>query len=79
MHKLSHAEISINRKKIDEIDSVQRNPIYALADNIRSLYRNAVQAGSDLFLTNSFGGNAVSSNFLHLLTVFLHAFCLRAP
>ncbi len=27
-------------------------------DNIRSLYRNAVQAGSDLFLTNSFGGNA---------------------
>ena len=27
-------------------------------DNIRTLYRSAVQAGSDLFLTNSFGGNA---------------------
>lgn len=27
-------------------------------DNIRTLYRNAVTAGSDLFLTNSFGGNA---------------------
>jgi 5-methyltetrahydrofolate--homocysteine methyltransferase len=27
-------------------------------DNIRTLYRNAVQAGSDLFLTNTFGANA---------------------
>ena len=27
-------------------------------DNIRSLYRNAVNAGSDIFLTNTFGGNA---------------------
>ncbi|MAU53917.1 MAG: methionine synthase I [Roseovarius sp.] len=27
-------------------------------DRIRSLYRSAVDAGSDLFLTNSFGGNA---------------------
>lgn len=27
-------------------------------DNIRALYRGAVNAGSDLFLTNSFGGNA---------------------
>ncbi len=27
-------------------------------DNIRALYRGAVEAGSDLFLTNSFGGNA---------------------
>lgn len=27
-------------------------------DNIRTLYRNAVQAGSDLFLTNTFGGNS---------------------
>ena len=27
-------------------------------DNIRQLYRAAVQAGSDIFLTNSFGGNA---------------------
>ncbi|MRX50087.1 betaine--homocysteine S-methyltransferase [Paracoccus sp. S-4012] len=27
-------------------------------DDIRSLYRGAVEAGSDLFLTNTFGGNA---------------------
>lgn len=27
-------------------------------DNIRTLYRGAVDAGSDLFLTNTFGGNA---------------------
>lgn len=27
-------------------------------DNIRMLYRNAVEAGSDIFLTNTFGGNA---------------------
>ena len=27
-------------------------------DNIRTLYRGAVEAGSDLFLTNTFGGNA---------------------
>ena len=27
-------------------------------DKIRTLYRNAVEAGSDLFLTNTFGGNA---------------------
>jgi 5-methyltetrahydrofolate--homocysteine methyltransferase len=27
-------------------------------DNIRKLYRGAVDAGSDIFLTNSFGGNA---------------------
>ena len=27
-------------------------------DNIRKLYKGAVDAGSDLFLTNSFGGNA---------------------
>ncbi|WP_296475612.1 betaine--homocysteine S-methyltransferase [Roseinatronobacter sp.] len=27
-------------------------------DKIRTLYRNAVDAGSDLFLTNTFGGNA---------------------
>ena len=28
------------------------------ADNIRALYRNAVEAGSDIFLTNTFGGNS---------------------
>ena len=27
-------------------------------ENIRSLYRGSVQAGSDIFLTNTFGGNA---------------------
>lgn len=27
-------------------------------DNIRALYRGAVEAGSDIFLTNTFGGNA---------------------
>jgi len=27
-------------------------------DNIRQLYRSAVEAGSDIFLTNTFGGNA---------------------
>lgn len=27
-------------------------------DDIRTLYRNAVEAGSDIFLTNTFGGNA---------------------
>ena len=27
-------------------------------DDIRTLYRSAVQAGSDIFLTNTFGGNA---------------------
>ena len=27
-------------------------------DNIRKLYQKAVDAGSDLFLTNSFGGNS---------------------
>ena len=27
-------------------------------DNIRQLYRAAVEAGSDIFLTNTFGGNA---------------------
>lgn len=27
-------------------------------DNIRTLYRGAVEAGSDIFLTNTFGGDA---------------------
>ncbi|WP_127900298.1 betaine--homocysteine S-methyltransferase [Solirhodobacter olei] len=30
----------------------------AKPENIRALYRGAVEAGSDIFLTNSFGGNA---------------------
>ena len=38
MQKLSHDEISKNRTKIEEIASIERNPIFALADNVRSLY-----------------------------------------
>jgi tRNA G18 (ribose-2'-O)-methylase SpoU len=38
MHKLTHDQISQKRKKIEEMSTVRRNPIYALADNIRSLY-----------------------------------------
>ncbi len=38
MYKLSHEEISKNRKKPEEFPTIQRNPIYAVADNIRSLY-----------------------------------------
>lgn len=34
-------------------------------DNIRTLYRNAVQAGSDIFLTNTFGGNAARLKLHH--------------
>ncbi len=36
MRKLTHDEISKNRKKIDEL--IHRNPIFTIADNIRSLY-----------------------------------------
>ena len=38
MKKLSHAEIKISRKELTEINKFTRNPIYALCDNIRSLY-----------------------------------------
>jgi tRNA G18 (ribose-2'-O)-methylase SpoU len=39
MHrKLTHDEISKNRINAHEIHSKMRNPIYVLADNIRSLY-----------------------------------------
>ncbi len=41
MQKLTHQEIAKKRRNIDEFQSAQsilRNPIYALADNIRSLY-----------------------------------------
>ena len=34
-------------------------------DSIRTLYRGAVEAGSDLFLTNSFGGNAARLKLHH--------------
>lgn len=38
MRKLSHAEISAKRASRDEILSRPRLPIYAIADNVRSLY-----------------------------------------
>ncbi|MEW5797445.1 MAG: RNA methyltransferase [Bacteroidota bacterium] len=38
MRKLTHDEIAKNRKNLEEFPNVVRNPIYALADNIRSLY-----------------------------------------
>jgi tRNA G18 (ribose-2'-O)-methylase SpoU len=38
MRKLTHDEIALNRKNLDEFPTAARNPIYALADNIRSLY-----------------------------------------
>ncbi|WP_414898059.1 betaine--homocysteine S-methyltransferase [Rhodovulum sp. YEN HP10] len=34
-------------------------------DRIRALYRGAVEAGSDIFLTNSFGGNAARLRLHH--------------
>jgi 5-methyltetrahydrofolate--homocysteine methyltransferase len=40
-------------------------------DNIRALYKGAVDAGSDIFLTNSFGGNA-SRMKLHNLQDRVH-------
>ena len=38
MRKLTHDEIAKNRKNLQEFSDAVRNPIYALADNIRSLY-----------------------------------------
>lgn len=38
MRKLTHAEISSKRKKLEEIPLIARNPIYAVCDNIRSLF-----------------------------------------
>ena len=38
MKKLSHAEIKVNRKSLGNIDEYERNPIYVVADNIRSIY-----------------------------------------
>jgi tRNA G18 (ribose-2'-O)-methylase SpoU len=54
MHKLTHDEISKNRRKLDEFESVQRNPIYAMADNIRSLYNvGSIFRSSDGALLNT--------------------------
>jgi len=38
MRKLTHDEIAENRAKLDKISDLPRNPVYAIADNIRSLY-----------------------------------------
>lgn len=38
MRKLTHDEIAKNRKNLEEFPKAERNPIYTLADNIRSLY-----------------------------------------
>jgi len=38
MKKLSHGEIKVSRKELTEINNYKRHPIYALCDNIRSLY-----------------------------------------
>jgi tRNA G18 (ribose-2'-O)-methylase SpoU len=38
MRKLTHGEIASNRKTLDEMSSISRNPIYAVCDNIRSIF-----------------------------------------
>ncbi len=38
MRKLSHSEIETDRKKLEEINNYKRNPVYALCDNIRSIF-----------------------------------------
>jgi tRNA G18 (ribose-2'-O)-methylase SpoU len=38
LRKLSHAEISKNRVHFDSVGSAKRTPLYALLDNIRSMY-----------------------------------------
>lgn len=38
MRKLTHDEIAVKRAKIEHIETYKRNPIYALVDNVRSLY-----------------------------------------
>lgn len=38
MRKLTHSEIEVDRKKLDEIKNFKRNPIYVLCDNIRSIF-----------------------------------------
>lgn len=53
MRKLTHEEISQNRTKLEEFSSIERNPIYALADNIRSLYNvGSIFRSSDGALLN---------------------------
>lgn len=38
MRKLTHAEIFSQRKKVNELNNFERNPIYAVCDNIRSIF-----------------------------------------
>jgi tRNA G18 (ribose-2'-O)-methylase SpoU len=38
MRKLTHDEISINRKKIPDLINYKRNPVYVVCDNIRSIF-----------------------------------------
>ncbi|MCC6866233.1 MAG: RNA methyltransferase [Ignavibacteria bacterium] len=38
MKKLSHEEVGKKRIPLNEIKKVKRNPVYVLADNIRSIY-----------------------------------------
>jgi tRNA G18 (ribose-2'-O)-methylase SpoU len=38
MRKLTHTEISKNRLDIVNVENIQRNPIFVLLDNVRSLY-----------------------------------------
>ncbi|MBI2429524.1 MAG: RNA methyltransferase [Ignavibacteriales bacterium] len=53
MHKLTHDEIAKNRKNLEEFPTAERNPIYALADNIRSLYNvGSIFRSSDGALLN---------------------------
>src|SRR5436853_6205832 len=38
MRKLTHEEVGVKRKTLEEIQSLNRNPVYVLCDNIRSIY-----------------------------------------
>ena len=58
MRKLTHPEIKSQRKQLCDIDKYNRNPIYGLCDNIRSIFNvGAIFRSSDgafiekLFLT----------------------------
>lgn len=58
MRKLTHEEIASKRKTLEDLSSVKRNPIYAVCDNIRSIFNvGAIFRSSDgallekLFLT----------------------------
>ena len=38
MRKLTHEEVGKKRITLDETKKIKRHPVYALADNIRSIY-----------------------------------------